>query len=187
MNEIERLVKAYEQIVGLPWEQNLAWRERVWFAIHDPPQERRLRLRISKFQIATKNAGHSWTFLDITDSFAHWMACHEYRDAYFESPDSYGPLALLEDYASHVSEQIIAALAAPSVNDNTVVAVSGLASLFGLTRAADILERTVSKSRVRGRLLVFFPGTCEKGNYLLLDARDGWNYLAIPIHGKDME
>ena len=34
---------------------------------------------------------------------------------------------------------------------------------------------------IRGRLLVFFPGQYEHNNYRLLDARDGWNYLAIPI------
>ena len=34
---------------------------------------------------------------------------------------------------------------------------------------------------IRGRLLVFYPGTYEHGNYRLLDARDGWNYLAVPI------
>ena len=32
-----------------------------------------------------------------------------------------------------------------------------------------------------GRLLVFFPGEVEGNNYRLLDARDGWNYLATPI------
>lgn len=34
---------------------------------------------------------------------------------------------------------------------------------------------------VAGRLLVFFPGEHEGNSYRLLDARDGWNYLAIPI------
>ena len=34
---------------------------------------------------------------------------------------------------------------------------------------------------VRGRLVVFFPGTLEQNNYRLLDARDGWNYMAVPI------
>ena len=32
-----------------------------------------------------------------------------------------------------------------------------------------------------GRLVVFFPGQFEQNNYRLLDARDGWNYLAVPI------
>jgi hypothetical protein len=34
---------------------------------------------------------------------------------------------------------------------------------------------------IRGRLVVFFPGEYEDNNYRLLDARDGWNYLAVPI------
>jgi hypothetical protein len=34
---------------------------------------------------------------------------------------------------------------------------------------------------VRGRLVGFFPGQYEQNNYRLLDARDGWNYLAVPI------
>ena len=34
---------------------------------------------------------------------------------------------------------------------------------------------------IAGRLLVFFPGEHEGNSYRLLDARDGWNYLAIPI------
>jgi hypothetical protein len=31
-----------------------------------------------------------------------------------------------------------------------------------------------------------FPGQFERNNYRLLDARDGWNYLAVPItlHGE---
>ena len=33
----------------------------------------------------------------------------------------------------------------------------------------------------RGRLVVFFPGQYEQNNYRLLDARDGWNYMAVPI------
>lgn len=34
---------------------------------------------------------------------------------------------------------------------------------------------------IRGRVVVFFPGEYENSNYRLLDARDGWNYLAVPI------
>jgi len=28
---------------------------------------------------------------------------------------------------------------------------------------------------------VFFPGEHEGNSYRLLDARDGWNYLAVPL------
>jgi hypothetical protein len=39
------------------------------------------------------------------------------------------------------------------------------------------------KTTVPGRLLVFFPGEYhpEGHTYRLLDARDGWNYLAVPL------
>ena len=87
----------------------------------------------------------------------------------------------LQDFASFVSQQIVDALIAPGVDTNTVVAVSGLASLFGLTLASAIFE-TVAPS-IRGRLLVFFPGQHDGSNYRFLDARDGWNYLAVPITG----
>jgi len=37
-------------------------------------------------------------------------------------------------------------------------------------------------------LLVFFPGTKNDNNYRLLDARDGWNYLAqgITLHDEGL-
>ena len=34
---------------------------------------------------------------------------------------------------------------------------------------------------VRGRLLVFFPGEHAGNIYRFMDARDGFNYMAIPI------
>ena len=48
-----------------------------------------------------------------------------------------------------------------------------------LARFSEIV-RKVDRD-IRGRLLVFFPGQYEHNNYRLLDARDGWNYLAIPL------
>lgn len=180
MSEIESLIKAYERFGALPWQSNLAGSQKVWFAIYEPAQERRLRLRIQEFEIATKRSGHAWDYLDITDSFARWMAGHRYREAYFEDPELMD--LALEDYARFVSEQILAMLTAPDVDEDTVVAVGGIASLFGLARASEILEKVTSS--IRGRLLVFFPGDYEDGNYRLLRARDGWNYLAVPISAK---
>jgi hypothetical protein len=42
-----------------------------------------------------------------------------------------------------------------------------------------VLKKVVND--IRGRLLVFFPGEYEDNIYRLLDARDGWSYLAVPI------
>ena len=36
---------------------------------------------------------------------------------------------------------------------------------------------------IRGRVVVFFPGSHDQNTYRLLDARDGWNYMATPITG----
>ncbi len=71
------------------------------------------------------------------------------------------------------------ALTAEGVDEDTVVAVQGVACLFGFTRVSLVLKEVVKD--IRGRLVVFFPGEYEDNNYRLLDARDGWNYLAVPI------
>ncbi|HID20977.1 MAG TPA: DUF1788 domain-containing protein, partial [Planctomycetaceae bacterium] len=62
---------------------------------------------------------------------------------------------------------------------DTVVGVLGVACLYGFTRVSLVLKEVVQD--IRGRLVVFFPGEYEDNNYRLLDARDGWNYLAVPI------
>lgn len=181
MSEIEDLLHAYEEFVRLPWDRALSGPEKVWFVIYDPAQERRLRLRVPEFEMATKNAGHAWVQVDLTDTFEQWMAQHDYREAYFEQPEDM-ELAL-QEFTREVIELVRARLMAPEVNDKTVVAITGLASLFGLTRASTVLEAV--NSAIRGRLLVFFPGRHDGSNYRLLDARDGWNYLAIPITAND--
>lgn len=177
MSLIEGLTAAYTRFVRLPWEPSLAGPQKVWFAIYEPAQERRLRLRISEFEVATKNAGHGWKLIDLTDTFAQWMAGHKYREAYFQKPEKIG--LTLKDYATFASSQVREALTAAAVDENTVVAVVGVASLFGLARVSDLISEVAPA--VRGRLLVFFPGQHEGFSYRLLDARDGWNYLAVPI------
>ena len=177
MSEIEDLLKRYEGYVKLPWDSNLSGAQKVWFAIYDPGQERRLRLRISAFEAATIDAGHNWRLVDITDEFAKWMANHDYRDEYFEHPE-YMELAL-NDFADAVAKQVRQALNQPDVDKDTVVALFGLASLFGLARVAELIAKV--DSQISGRLLAFFPGQRDGSNWRLLNARDGWNYHAVPI------
>ena len=181
MNEIEALSQEYEKTVKLPWDQTLAGAQKVWFAIYDPSQERRLRLHVSEFEMATKRAKHEWLLIDMTDSFAHWMAQHEYREAYFEQPDDM-ELAL-QDYATYVANEVMHTMETSKADENTVVAVLGIGSLFGLARASDLLENVAAQ--IDGKMLVFFPGRRDGSNYRLLDAHDGWNYLAIPISAAD--
>jgi len=66
-----------------------------------------------------------------------------------------------------------------------VVALLGGGTLFGLEDSVKVSARlNAVNDAVAGRLLVFFPGEHEGSSYRLLDARDGWNYLAIPITPK---
>ena len=179
MSEIEGLLSEYERSVKLPWSHNLAGAQKVWFARYDPGQERRLRLRIGEFETATTDAKRMWRLVDMTDSFAEWMTNHEYKDAYFEQPENL-ELALV-DFSDYVAERVRKELRHSSVDENTVVALLGLASLFGLIRVSELVTKVESK--ILGRLLAFFPGQRDGSNWRLLNARDGWNYHAVPIEG----
>ena len=109
------------------------------------------------------------------------MTNHEYRDAYFEQPEDL-ELALV-DFSDYVAERVRKELRHPSVDENTVVALLGLASLFGLIRVAELIAKV--ESEILGRLLAFFPGQRDSSNWRLLNARDGWNYHAVPIEGAN--
>ena len=51
MSQIERLIQNYDNRVSLPWDQNLAGPQRVWFAVYNKTEERRLRRRMEEFEI----------------------------------------------------------------------------------------------------------------------------------------
>ena len=177
MSEIDGLLKAYERYVKVPWEKSLSGPEKVWFAVYDPAAERKLRFRLKEFEIASTAAGHNWQLCDLTNTFAEWMGAHDYRDAYFQDPADL-TMALTE-FTEHAALKILDALSVSGQDENSIVAVIGIASLFGLTRASSVIEQVTPN--IKGRLLVFFPGRYEGSNYRLLDARDGWNYRAVPI------
>src|SRR5437870_4368748 len=101
MNRIDLLKKNYQRLCEYSWDRNVAGAQRLWIAVYDKEDERKLRLRLRLFEEATLHSGHKWMAIDLTDAFANW-------------------------------------------------------------------------------LLVFFPGVYEQSNYRLLDARDGWNYHAVP-------
>ncbi|MEO3810722.1 hypothetical protein ABGB17_17110 [Sphaerisporangium sp. B11E5] len=179
MSYIDGLVAVYGRFVSLPWQKNLAAQQRVWMAVYPPEYERRLRLHLPSFKAATNKSGHPWASIDITTAFENWMASHEYRDAYFEDPELIAPA--LPAFFKHLTDDLRSQLA-KHADPNGVVGLLGAGSLFGLGAAVKVsaLLNEVSDC-ISGRLLVFFPGGHEGNIYRLLDARDGWNYLAIPL------
>ena len=58
MSRIDLLSKNYQRICGLPWDRNLAGPQRVWMAIYDKEDERKLRLRIEALRGGDPSRGH---------------------------------------------------------------------------------------------------------------------------------
>lgn len=178
MGRIEDLAARYRGHIGAPWQRNLAGDQKAIFVVYPKVDERKLRARLEQFEDATTSSGHRWRLLDLTGTFARWMADTDYRDVYFEEPETIA-MKLRSDFVQYAASRLYDALIAEDVDENTVVAVQGVACLFGFTRVSLVLKEVVNE--IRGRLVVFFPGEYEDNKYRLLDARDGWNYLAVPI------
>jgi hypothetical protein len=176
---VDDLLAAYRKFVALPWQRDLAAAQQVWMAVYPPEHERRVRLHLTGFEVATKEAGHTWGLIDITTAFEDWMANHEYREQYFESPDLLE--MALPAFFGHLVTDVRTQLE-QQPDPNGVVGLVGSGTLFGLGEKVKVsaLLNAVNDA-VAGRLLVFFPGEHEGNSYRLLDARDGWNYLATPI------
>lgn len=176
MNRIEKLSIKYKEFSALPWD-NVAAPQRTWFIVYPPDMERQLRRRIDLFELASKKAGHKWIQVDLTCQFAEWMANLDYRERYFKKPKHLAPKQ--KDFQDRIVEVVNKSLLDPAVDDNTVVALTGVGSLYGLMRVSDLINKITPN--LKGRLAVFFPGEYEDKKYRLLDGQDGWNYLAVPI------
>lgn len=176
MSSIDRLLQNYARQVRLPWSSHVAGKQRVWFAVYPPADERRVRARLPEFEALTLQAGHGWSTVDLTGLMPAWLAAHDYREEIFAEPEQFSSNNELEVLAA---ERINAACAASAADANAVVAVAGLASLFDFMRVSSLIERI--EDSVRGRLLLLFPGEYRQNVYRFMDARDGFNYMAIPI------
>jgi hypothetical protein len=186
MGRIDQLADRYERYIAPLWQRNLAGAERMIFLVYPKEDERRLRAHRHDFEVRTRNAGHKWRDFDFTGVFPAWMAADEYREAYFECPEDLD-LKFDNEFTDSATQQLRACLTASDVDEHTVVGVFGAGSLYGFTRLSKVLRGV--EPDIRGRLLLFFPGEYEDKNYRLLDARDGWNYLAVPItlHNGDID
>lgn len=178
MGRIEDLAEQYGRHIAMPWQRTISGAQRVIMVVYDKELERALRARRLAFETVTGKAGCEWHEVELADAFPRWMAQDDYRDEYFAGPENL-QLKLDDEFPSYVAGLLRASLTKEGVTDRSVVAVFGVGALFGFARMSQIL-RLVERD-IRGRLVVFFPGHFEQNTYRLLDARDGWNYLAVPI------
>ncbi len=176
MNAIDRLIANYQRHVSLPWAKNLAGKQRIWFAVYPPAEERRVRARLQHFEAATLEARHGWHLADLTRVLPEWLSQHEYREKIFAEPQYFTSGGDVEDQAV---EEVRRACRAQDADANAVVAILGLGSLFDFIRVSRVLDTV--EADVRGRLLVFFPGEYQHNSYRFMDARDGFNYMGVPI------
>jgi hypothetical protein len=176
MSAIDRLLSNYSRQVHLPWSANMSGKQRVWLAVYPPAEERRVRAHLPQFEAFTLAANHGWTTVDLTRLLPEWISAHEYRESIFEQPEHFSTNSEIEVLAA---ERVRQACLSEDADASSVVAVTGLASLFDFMRVSSLIDRV--EDTVRGRLLVFFPGEYANNIYRFMDARDGFNYMAVPI------
>lgn len=177
MSKIKRLVHSYGNYISVPWRDDAAPPQRVIFCVYNETEERWLRAKIDEFEIVTRQADHDWAVFDLTDTFAVWLASQRYAKSYFQKPHLLSPL--LPKYLTFITEELATFLQKNDIGNNSVVAITGVGSLFGFQKVKEVVD--LFAPLVKGRLLIFFPGSYENNNYRLLDGYDGWNYLAVPI------
>ncbi len=177
MSRVRRLVQSYNRHISIPWRDDAAAAQRVIFCVYNENEERWLRARVDEFEIVTKQAGHDWALFDLTNTFAAWLSSQRYAKSYFQKPHLLA--TVLPKYLDYIVDEFERFLDSRNIDENAVVAIQGVGSLFGFLKVKDVVDKLAP--RVPGRLLVFFPGSYENNNYRLLDGYDGWNYLAMPI------
>ena len=180
MSRVDSLARSYERHISAPWQEGIAGSQRVVFVVYDKTDELKLRAHVAEFELATRNTGHDWHLIDVTDAFPKWMASQRYREAYFESPDDLDGYKVgeVKEFIQSLIKDVKAELE-QNAHSNQVTALLGVGALFGVSHVSTLVNGVANA--VPGRLLVFFPGEYENNAYRLLDARDGWNYLAVPI------
>lgn len=178
MSKIDRLAQVFGQHVAIGWPASSSGAQRVIMIVYDPADERLLRRKRDVFVQEATAAGKGWNSLDLTPVFANWIAGHRYREVYFEEPDELHSIGE-ERIAAAAAKLIEAALRDDTHGPDAILGVIGVGSLYGFASVADVLSRV--EHAIQGRLAVFFPGRVQDGRYRLLDARESWDYHAVPI------
>jgi hypothetical protein len=179
LSNVEDLLTEFRKRLAVPWRVDETPAGRVWILWYDKAQERRVRGRVQEFRLAAEQAGKGWREFDIAPRFGAWVAQQPWFERLAKRPAALP--TVIPEFEDHLAETIRGELRACGAND--ILVLTGIASLFGLTRASSLIDKIVAS--VPGRVLVMFPGAHQGGIYRLLDGRDGWNYLAVPIPSTD--
>lgn len=181
MSRLDQLLNSYRRHVALPLKSGLPMSQRVWFVVYPPEEERRLQTRLPEFEIATKDQGLRWEEINLIGTYSQWVGSLDPDEretclATTEILESYkeGFLTVIRQKIEGAFEKVPADIESPSV-----FALTGLMELFDFVFVSEVIGSL--KGDYKGILLVFFPGERAGNTYRFLNARDGWDYLAIPI------
>lgn len=177
MAKVDDLIKKFEKVIKEPWGKGLSGQEKVWFLVFDPTELRRVEFRLGDFEILTNNTGRSWHQVSLHKLFTSWMAKNLYKEAYFEDPEFISD-ALQGEFKQYVLNELDEALTSNN-EDNTLIVLKDVSAIFGFLKLSEVIN--VLSNRIKGRMMVLFPGEFSNNQYRLMDARDGWDYLARPI------
>ncbi len=176
MGKIEDLADRFGEYIAIPASNIGLSAERVLMVVYDKLDERALIEKIGEFETRTLDKGRLWYQVDCTTIFSQWMVSLDYRESYFDEPEHLDT-KLEGEFKQIVVERLRTVLRGK--DSSSVIAVTGIGGLYGFVRFSEVIREV--DADIRGCLAVFFPGTKDKTNYRLLDARDGWNYLAHSI------
>ena len=177
MSRVKRLIDNVAAHLRTPWQAAAAPGQRVVFAVYPPEDERHLRLHLRGLREAVTASDHGYHAFDLEHTFGHWLGGQKYAERYFRQPHLLG--ARSGRYLDYIEEQFSLSLKPADLTPDHVVCLHGVGSVFKQLSVKELVDRLAPL--VPGRLLVLFPGSYAHQNYRLLNAYDGWNYLAVPI------
>lgn len=176
MSKVNQLLAKFESIIKEPWPTGLSGQEKVWFLIFDPIDLKKVHFKLGEFEMATRNANRKWLLISLNDYFTNWLSNHDYKEAFFEEPE-YISDALQTEFREYIIQEINKELTENS--ENTLLVLKDASAIFGFIKLSEVVQDVSNK--IKGRLMVLFPGEFSNNQYRLMDARDGWDYLARPI------
>ena len=182
MSSLQRLLDNYERQVSLPFAERLPPAQRVWFVVYNPEQERRIRFLLPEFKLRAEKHGKEWKQIDLTDSVPKWLLAQgNHAAAYLKMPSS------LDEQTVHdgLSELVIENIAGLDLTPASLCVLAGLGGIFGFASVSALVKSIQDQNLVPGRLVCFFPGSRDQNSYHFMNARDGWNYHALPITDEE--
>ena len=135
MSRIKRLIKTFDKFISVPWRDDAAAAQRVVFCVYHETEERALRTKIDEFELVSRQAGHDWFHHDLTNTFAEWLASQRYAKSYFNKPKLLA--TIYPKYLEYVALDFERKIVELENAQNSVVAISGVGSLFGLIKVKD--------------------------------------------------